>query len=467
MSAKEKINELVEAKKDIFISVSDKVWEYAEIGMREFKSVAAITEVLEKEGFTVESGLADIPTAFCATWGSGKPVIGFLGEYDALPNLSQEVGCAEQKPLEAGANGHGCGHNALGAGSLAAAVAYKDYLKEKNFQGTVKYFGCPGEEFGCGKAFMARAGVFDELDCALAWHPGDCTGVWSFSCLANMSVFFSFKGKTAHAAAAPHMGRSALDAAELMNVGVNFLREHIIPEARVHYAFHDVGGVTPNVVQDRAKLHYYIRAPKQDQAREIVERIRKIAEGAALMTETEYSMKFKDGLSDYVPNQTITKVLAEAAGEFGRVDFDEEDKELAKKFWDTLPSHNVMMGTPNMAVPDKEHPLFEGVVPYQRLDLVMSGSTDVGDVSYVTPTAQMTAASCCIGTGAHTWQMTAQTGGPLAHKGLLFAGKAMALTAVKLQENPELLKEAHEEFIKATGGRKYKALFPDDIMPTL
>lgn len=471
MTAKERIDRFVEAKKEQFLSVSDRIWEYAEIGMKEHKSAAALIEALEQEGFQTESGLAGIPTAFCSSWGSGKPVIGFLGEFDALPNLSQEAACAEQKPVTEGGNGHGCGHNLLGAGALAAAVAFKDYLQENGLSGTVKYYGCPGEEFGCGKAFMARDGVFDALDCALTWHPGDVTATMSYSSLANASVFFSFAGKTAHAAAFPHMGRSALDAAELMNVGVNFLREHIIPEARVHYAFHDAGGMAPNVVQDRAKLHYYIRAPKQEQVREIFARVQKIAMGAAMMTETECTVKFKDGLSDYIPNQTLTRVMNEAAEELGPVPFTEADQALAEKFEKTLPSRASSMLTlagGQAAMDQYAHKvLADGVFPYRKVDLAMPGSTDVGDVSYITPTAQMTVTSACIGTGAHTWQMTAQGGSSIGHEAVLFAGKALALTAVKLLENPELLEKAQEEFQKSTGGKPYKPVFPDDVMPAL
>lgn len=380
-----------------------------------------------------------------------------------LPNLSQEAGLSEQKPVVEGGNGHGCGHNVLGAGSLAAAVAFKDYLLENNLQGTVKYFGCPGEEFGCGKAFMAREGNFDDLDCALTWHPGVSNMAWTFSSLANMSVFFSFTGKTAHAAAAPHMGRSALDAAELMNVGVNFFREHIIREARVHYAFHDVGGQAPNVVQDRAKLHYYIRAPKQKQAREIFERISKVAQGAAMMTETECTIKFKDGLSDYIPNLTLTKAAHDAMTEIGSIPFDEADYALAQRFVDVQPGAMAFLG-PDLA----GKVLVGGVSPYRVINMSMPGSTDVGDVSNVVPTAQLMATSWSTGgSGSHDWMVTAQTCSPIAHKGLLFAGKALALTAVKLLEEPSLLEAAREEFKKATGGKKYKPLFPDDIMPML
>ena len=473
MSVKESISALVDAKADLFTGVSDEIWKNPELGFKEFKSAKVLIDALKAEGFAVEEGLAGIPTAFSGTFGSGKPVIGFLGEFDALPSLSQEASCATHKEVVKDAPGHGCGHNALGAGSLAAAVALKDYMQQNNIAGTVIYYGCPGEEFGCGKAFMAREGCFDKLDCAFSWHPGDTTAVMAVSSLANISVFFKFHGRTAHAAAAPHMGRSALDAAELMNIGVNFLREHVIDAARIHYAFHDVGGQAPNVVQDRAKLHYYIRAPKIEQAKEIFARIEKIAKGAAMMTETECEIQIKDGLSDYVPNAVLSQLLGESMQELGPVPFDENDHQVAQSFRDSLTEAEnkgvvaqlTMMGLPNAAeYADKD--LFDGVVGYAPSSLSMAGSTDVGDVSYVTPTAQMTAATGCIGTPGHTWQQTAQAGSSIAHKGLLYAGKAMALAAAKVLADPSILKPAHDEYMAATGG-KYNCPFPDDVKPYL
>lgn len=474
MSVRDQIDALVEKKRDKFISVADKVWSMPELGFKEEKSAAVIMEALEAEGFAVEKGLAGIPTAFKGVFGSGKPVIGFLGEYDALPNLSQEAGCAVKKEVEAGGNGHGCGHNSLGAGSLAAAVALKDYMQESGMSGTIEFYGCPGEEFGCGKAFMARDGVFDGLDCAFSWHPGDNNAPWVISSLANISVYFSFEGKTAHAAAAPHMGRSALDAAELMNVGVNFLREHVIPEARIHYAFHEVGGTAPNVVQDRAKLHYYIRAPKIEQAKEIFERIKDIAAGAALMTGTKSTIAIRDGLCDFVPNHVLTAIVGEAMNEIGSIPFDAEDEAIAQKFHDTLSEQEYksgfrqigMLGGPETVQKYTGKNLFDAVLPYQKVNYCMPASTDVGDVSYVTPTAQLTAVTGCIGTAAHTWQMTAQGATSISHKGMLFAGKSLALAAAKVLANPEVLEKAQAEYVQETGG-KYNCPFPDDVKPAL
>ena len=239
-----KVKALVDQKSAKFIEVANQVWSTPELGFKEEKSAAALIAALESEGFTVETGIAGIPTAFIATYGQGHPCIGLLGEFDALPSLSQEAANDVHTPVAEGGNGHGCGHNLLGAGSLAAAVAVKDYMQANGMQGCVKYFGCPGEEFGCGKMFMARAGAFDGLDAAFTWHPGNLNGTWGVSSLANNSIYYYFKGKTAHAAAAPFLGRSALDACELMSVGCNYLREHIIPEARLHYAYRDVGAVS-------------------------------------------------------------------------------------------------------------------------------------------------------------------------------------------------------------------------------
>lgn len=475
MNTKEVISELVEKKKDKFLNASKKIWAAAELGMKEFESVKALTDVLSNEGFEIETGLAGIPTAFSASFGSGKPIIGFLGEYDALPNLSQQAGVAEQKPIVKGESGHGCGHNLLGTGSLAAAVALKDYIQMNKREGTVIYYGCPGEEFGCGKAFMSRAGCFDKLDCAFTWHPSSATTVWSPSSLANISVFYSFKGKTAHAAAAPHIGRSALDAAELMNVGVNFLREHVIPEARIHYAFIDVGGQAANVVQDRAKLHYYIRAPRQDQAREIFARVNKVAEGAAMMTETESLIQIKDGLSDYLPNHVLSQILGDAMVELGGIPFDEQDRKLADEFMKTLTPEEHQGGLQQIAAfggaelieENAEKSLFDGVIPYRKNDFVLAGSTDVGDVSYVIPVAQAVAATGCIGTTAHTWQQTAQSNCSYSDKAILYMGKALALAGVKVLDDPSIVEKAKAEHKKTTGGKKYQALFPDDVMPTL
>ena len=318
MNRKEFVLNAVSRKQDLVVEVSDRIFDFAETGFHEFETAKLYQQVLEKEGFAVEMGIAGMPTAFKATYGNGKPVVGFLAEYDALPELSQVGGCTERKPV-CGENpdGHGCGHNLLGAGTLAAALAVKAYLEENPGKGTVILFGCPSEEKGNGKTIMARDGIFEGVDAALTWHPDTANAVWTTSSLANVSVFFNFKGVTSHAAAAPELGRSALDAAELMSVGVNYLREHIISDARIHYAYRDVGGIAPNVVQGHSRVHYFIRAPKSWQVQEIYKRVIDVAEGAAKMTGTEMTYELYAGLSDFIPNHVLSEVLYEALEEVG------------------------------------------------------------------------------------------------------------------------------------------------------
>ena len=328
----------LDEKAGVLFSVSDSIWDNPETDYTENVSSSILKEALEKEGFTVESNLAGIPTAFSGTFGSGSPVIGILGEFDALPGLSQKAGIAEKEPLEKGGNGHGCGHNLLGAGSLAAAIAVKEYLKEKKCPGTVVYFGCPAEEGGSAKAFLARDGVFSHVDIALSWHPNNMNAVWAFSSLANVKVRYSFKGISAHAGTSPHLGRSALDALELMNMGVQFLREHIIPEARVHYAITNTGGDAPNVVQAEAESVYLIRAPKNSQVKEIYERVNQIAKGAAMMCGVDVTIRLEKACSNILVNHSLEKVLYENMKAVGLPQYSEEEYSFAKAIQDTLPN---------------------------------------------------------------------------------------------------------------------------------
>ena len=284
--------EEIDKKSSEIFTASDEIWGCAETAFTEEKSMKILCDVLKAEGFTVETGLADVKTAFKGTFGSGKPVIGILGEFDALSGLDQEAGATEKIVVHDGASGHGCGHNMLGTAALSAAIGIKKYLEESGKPGAVIYFGCPGEEGGSGKAFMAKGGVFANLDAAITWHPGDLTQADTGSSLANYQVAYKFYGKSAHAGGAPHLGRSALDALELMNMGVQFLREHVVPEARIHYAITNTGGYSPNVVQPYAEVLYLIRAPKNSQVEEIYQRVNKIAEGAAHMTETRVEIDF-------------------------------------------------------------------------------------------------------------------------------------------------------------------------------
>ena len=468
------IKKLVDAKKEAFLHAGDLVWEYAEIGFKEFQSAKALTDVLKAEGFAVEEGVAGIPTAFVASWGEGKPIIGLLGEYDALPALKHAAGDPVESSEIVSENGHGCGHNLLGAGALGAAVAVKDYMQAHGLKGTIRYYGCPGEEFGSGKMFMARAGLFDDLDAAFTWHGGAYNAITADHSLANLCAYFKFKGRTSHAAGSPHLGRSALDACELMNVGCNYLREHILPDERIHYAYTDVGGSAPNVVQDHACIFYYVRSPRLYQVLDLYERVKDVARGAALMTGTQLEIVLNDGLCDYVPNDTLSKLLYESFCEAGGPKFSEEEKALAAEFAKTFDPAAVADKArtlaahfgPEVAEKYKDQILVEDIFPYHASDMISSGSTDVGDVSYCAPTAQMNVSTWALCTTGHTWQVTAQSGSDIGHTGSVKAAEVLALASIKAMQNPELLEKAKEEWKKTTGG-KYVCPVTDDVQPAL
>lgn len=476
MNCRQLVSDVVDAKRKLIVNVSDQIFDFAETGFHEFKTTKLYQEVLEQEGFQVVMGIAGMPTAFRAEYGSGKPVIGFLAEYDALPELSQKGGCTTRMPADGeNPDGHGCGHNLLGAGAFAAALAVKAYLEQNPGKGTVVLFGCPSEEKGNGKTIMAREGIFSCLDAAITWHPSDTNSVAAYSTLANVSAFFHFKGVTSHAAASPEQGRSALDAAELMSVGVNYLREHVIPEARIHYAYRDVGGIAPNVVQGTSCVHYFVRAPKSWQVKEIYQRVIDVAEGAAKMTGTQMTCELYAGLSDFIPNHTLSQIMYEAYEEIGAPPFDEEDFALARKFLNET-SSEAELATKRAVFQKKfgaekvetlmERPLDTRITPLAWTGQVLAGSTDVGDASYVVPTAQLGAATATLGTAAHTWQMTAHGNTEIAHKAMLTAGKVMALTGIRLYEEPDRLKEIREEWMAETGGT-YECPIPPELAPRL
>lgn len=462
-----------------YAALSDEIWGYAETAYRETRSAAALCGALEAHGFTVTRGVGGIETAFTGRFGEGKPVIGFLGEYDALYGLSQRAGTAKAAPGPVAESGHGCGHNLLGVGSLAAAVAAADYLKRSGQPGTVIYFGCPGEEGGSGKAFMAKAGVFDGLDAALTWHPGEANAVMSTGTLSNIQARYIFSGKSAHAAGAPHLGRSALDAVELMNVGANYLREHIVSDARLHYAVTDTGGKSPNVVQAHAESIYLIRAPRIDDAREIFERVNDVARGAALMTGTKVEIDFMKACSDFVQNETVQRVMAEAMQETGLPAYTDAERAAAKAFGDTLPGgaeaaarqgmmqFAMLVGRDGAAklAPKLGTPIREFLLEYRPTELNMPASTDVGDVSHLCPTAQIGTATCAAGTPPHAWQMVAQGTLPLAHRGMLQAAEILARTAVRLLTDPALLEAAKAEFRERTGSAPFVSPIPDGVRP--
>jgi len=450
------ISAVVEEKAQLLKDTADYLWENPETAFTEFKSAACLCDVLRKEGFTVEENLANIKTAFSGTYGSGKPVIGFLGEYDALSGLSQ-IADVTYRESAGGSCGHGCNHNLLGAGSLGAAIAVKEWLKKTGNPGTVIFFGTPGEEGGSGKGFMARDGVFDGLDAAFCWHPSGETKVRTQKSLANYQILYKFDGVASHAGGKPELGRSALDAVELMNVGVQFLREHIPTSCRIHYAITDTGGFSPNVVQPHAEVLYLIRGVDNKIVKELYDRVNDIAKGAALMTSTRESHDFIKACSNLVLNTTIQKVLYDKMVKIGPPEPTEEDWAYAHEL-----TQKTLLGFPES---DPDHPIHWEVSPYTEFEEQKHGSTDVGDASWVCPTAQIFTATTAKGTPGHSWQMTAQGKRPIAHRMTAYAAKVMAAAAVELMTDPELLEEATAEFRRRVGPDGYIAPIPKDVIP--
>jgi aminobenzoyl-glutamate utilization protein B len=446
------------------ITLADAIWGYAEIGFHETRSAADQADFLRREGFTVQLGVAGMTTGLVASYGEGKPVIGFLGEFDALLGVSQKA-VPYQDPLQPGAPGHGCGHNLLGVGSLAAAVALKHEMQAAGLKGTVRYYGCPAEENGSGKGFMAKYGLFDDLDIAITWHPGAFNMVTYRGSLAVNAVKFAFHGRTAHAGGAPHMGISALDAVELMNVGVNYLREHVIQDARIHYVITHGGG-QPNVVPDFAEVWYYVRAPRRTELEEIYRRVVNIAKGAELMTGARLEIKFQDGLYEYLPNSVVTEVLEESLREVGGPRFSEEDKAFAREIEKSFaPGQKEAVLRSNHVPPEYWGiTLHEDIAPAFDKGQLGHGSTDVGDVSWIVPTGQMSAATFVVGSAGHSWQNTATAGMGIGHKGMIVAAKAMALAGYKLMTNPDLVQKARAAFLKDTEGKPYISPLPEDMM---
>ena len=405
----------IDEKKELVAEVADAIWDYAELSMQEVKSAALFVKVLKAEGFQVEEGICGIPTAFSASFGSGGPVIGLLAEYDALSGLSQAAGSTAYHELVKGGSGHGCGHNLLGAGAMAAAIGLKHYLTQTGKSGTVILYGCPGEEGVASKAYMAREGLWYGLDAALTWHPGDSSEVTTGSTNSCIQMIYTFHGLASQASTAPERGRSALDAIELMNVGVQFLREHMPRDARVHYSILDAGGVSPNVVQHQASVLYMIRSNFVKDCMALHQRVDKIAQGAALMTDTTIERRFVDGLSE--------KVKAMQTGHFN--DF-------------------LML-------------LYQGPA-------FNAGSTDVGDVSYQCPTAQIHVAVWPNHVPCHSWQVVSCNKTPMAHKATVHAGKVLCAAAIDLLEQPALLEAAKAEFRQRTAGG-YTCPIPADAVP--
>ncbi|HET9907683.1 MAG TPA: M20 family metallopeptidase [Anaerolineales bacterium] len=467
------LSEWIESNRSMFIELSNEVWGYAELGYKEFESSKTLVDAFEEAGFTLERGVADIPTAFVATYGNGEgPVIGILGEFDALPGLSQDC-VPYRKPLKDGAPGHGCGHNLLGVAGLASVMAIKQAIDTGEVKGTIKYFGCPAEEGGAGKAFMANAGVFDGTDICLTWHPDTFNGTMYANFLANYRVTFKFRGKTAHAAADPFNGRSALDAVELMNVGVNYLREHMIPDARVHYVTIHGGGVAPNVVPDYAASLYSVRAPRTDQLDALFERVKNIARGAALMTETEVEIEVISGMSNMLPNETVNEVLQSKLEDVGAPKFTEEEHAFARELSKSIPPDSLetsayVYGLDSKAVAALKHKvLFEDILPPFKSEVILPGSTDVGDVSWVVPTGQIVTTCWTLGSPGHSWQIVAQGKMGIGQRGMLYAGKVMASAALEFMQNDSLREKARNEFKEKRAAANYISPIPPGIKPPL
>ncbi len=427
------------------------IWEYAEVGYKEVKSAALHVQHLKDAGFNVETGIAGIPTAFVATYGTGSPAIGILAEYDALPGINQSAS-AQRDPIVGKNAGHACGHHLFGTASVSAGIAIKELMAAGKLKGTIKVFGTPAEEGGSGKVFLVRAGLFNNLDAVIHWHPDDANAITTTSALANKSAKFKFYGISAHAAAAPDQGRSALDAVEAMDNMVNMMREHIPQETRIHYVITS-GGKAPNVIPDFAEVYYYVRHPKRKDVVEIFDRVVKAAEGAALGTGTTMKYDIIGGTHDLLINKTLAEIMQANLDKVGGVNYTEAEIAFGKKIQPTMVAP-VDMATAAI------------VKPLNYINEGNSGSTDVGDVSYALPTVGLRAATWVPGTAAHSWQAIASGGTEIGTKGMLVASKTMALTAIDLMSNPVLLAKAMEEFIKSKGDYKYKALL-GDIKPAL
>lgn len=434
----------IQTSYDQYKNIALQIWNYAELGYKEVKSSALLQETLKKEGFNVESGVADIPTAFVATYGSGQPVIGILAEFDALPGLAQEA-VPEKKSIAGKPGGHGCGHHLFGTASVAAGIEIKKMIEQKKLTGTVKVYGCPAEEGGSGKVYMVRAGLFNNVDAVIHWHPGNSNGVTMTSALANSSAKFRFYGLSAHAAASPENGRSSLDAVESMDYMVNLMREHIPQETRIHYVITS-GGKAPNVVPDYAEVYYYVRHPKRDQVKMIFERVVTAAKAAALGTDTKMEYEIIGGTHDLLLNRTLAEAMQKNLEAVGGIKYTAEEKTFAEKIQTSF----------TFNYPPVEEA--EKIKPIKIEADAGGGSTDVGDVSYAVPTVGLRAATWAPGTPAHSWQAVACGGTEIGTKGMIVAAKTMAMTAIDLFMKPTLIQQAKDEFIKQKGDYKYEAL---------
>ncbi|MFM7838827.1 MAG: amidohydrolase [Chitinophagaceae bacterium] len=447
---KQNILNSITRQQDALIVLSDQIWSYAETAMREKQSAKVLAEYAEKQGFRMQYNVADIPTAFIAEYGSGKPIIGILGEFDALPGLSQKA-TPYKEALNADAPGHGCGHNLFGAASLGAAVAIKEQIQAGKLKGTVRFYATPAEEDLAGKVYMGRAGVFNDLDICLDWHP-------AYENLANMQssqavvdYLVSFKGKSAHAASDPWNGKSALDAAELFTIGMNYLREHVKPSVRIHYVYKN-GGKVPNVIPDEASVWIWIRDSKRTGVAIVEERMKEIAQGAALMAGVEAKLQLNNGLYEILINEKGAKALHNNMELVGPITYTQEEQDFAEKI---------------MKAYGAEYQGLDGSI--KPLEVTKpdpdGGSTDVGDVSFIVPEITLNAVTAPYKSPWHSWVVVACGGMSIGHKGMLFAAKSLATTMVDLFENETLRLEIRKEFEERKGKEVWKALIPDQPPP--
>ncbi len=442
----------LESKSDHYSALALKIWDYAEVGYQEEKSSKLLQEELKSAGFTVEVGVAEIPTAFVASYGSGEPVIGILAEFDALPGVSQKAVPRAEAREDVNA-GHACGHHLFGAASTAAGITIKDWLARSGKSGTVKVFGTPAEEGGAGKVYMVREGLFDDVDVVLHWHPSSGNGANAASSLSNKSAKFRFYGQASHAAAAPQRGRSALDGVEAMNHMVNMLREHVPMESRIHYVI-TRGGEAPNVVPAFAEVYYYIRHPEMEQVKALFQRVVKAAEGAATGTETHLEYEVIHGLYNVLPNETLSRIMHRNLQKVGGVKYNAEEIEFAKEIITSYgASEDTLVSSQRIA-------------PFKVITKGQGGSTDVGDVSWTVPTAGLRTATWVPGTSAHSWQAVAAGGTSIGTKGMMVAAKTLTLTALEIMQNPKVIATAQSELLRRRGNNfKYESLLGDRKPP--
>lgn len=439
----------------LIVGMNQAVWEYAEESGKEYKSAAFLSSILEKNGFRVKRDLAGFKTAFKATWGTGKPVIGILAEYDALPNLSQKAGATASSPVPGRVHGHGCGHSALGAAAVGAALIVKDYMEKAKLQGTVILFGCPAEERIGAKKDMIQAGLFNGLDAALSWHPLDRNDAGLWHMVALIQGRFCFHGVASHAGGAPDKGRSALDACEFMNVGVNYLREHVPERTRMHFAYVDSGPTAPTIVPAETVIEYIVRSTSEAEGMKVMERVIEIAKGAAMMAGVTMDYKLAKSTFDFLPSPILTQVVSDAFCQVGGADYDEDDYALARGFLNALSETDrqnaLQTGSAIQNVTPEEFakkPIITSVVPCDltRTDLYHTFSSDVGNVSYCVPSVVIYGATAIPGTPLHSWRMVSQVGTSIGDKASIAIARALALGSIRLMQSPETLKQAHQQW---------------------